>query len=162
MGLVAEFKAFIMRGNVIDLAVGVIIAGAFGGVVSSLVSDILTPPISALTSGVDFKDIAFEIPGKLPNPDYKAAQEAVAKAKDGPEKVAAEKTLKETPEKQGVKIGVGKFLQKLFDFVIIGFCLFLIIKAMNAATKKKEADAPPPPPTKSETLLMEIRDALKK
>jgi large conductance mechanosensitive channel len=142
MGLVNEFKAFIMRGNVVDMAVGLIIGAAFSAIVSSLVSDILMPPIGWATGGVNFNDLAIELPGKMPTPE-----------------------TKDLPTEQQkyipVKLGYGKFLQKVFDFLIIGLCLFFIIKGMNTMMRKK-ADAPKPTePTASEKLLAEIRDAIK-
>lgn len=140
MGLVSEFKAFIMRGNVVDMAVGVIIAGAFGAIVSSLVSDILMPPIGWATGGVNFGDLAFDLPGSMVDP-----------------------ATKDKPVEEQVKIPVrikyGAFLQRVFDFVIIGFCLFMIIRVMNKL-KKKEGDKPAEP-TATEKLLAEIRDELK-
>jgi large conductance mechanosensitive channel len=125
MGFVKEFKEFIMRGNVVDLAVGVIIGGAFGKIVSSLVEDIITPV--------------------LLKPALKAA---------GAESI-------ETWAPGGVLLG--KFIAAAISFLVIAFVLFLIIKGMNAASKKKEAEAPaaPPAPTKEEVLLTEIRDLLK-
>jgi large conductance mechanosensitive channel len=141
MSLVSEFKAFVMRGNVVDLAVGVIIGAAFGGLVNSLVADILMPPIGWATGGVNFSDLAINLPGSMIDPA----------TKDLP------------PEKQvkiPVKIAYGKFLQKIFDFLIIAMCLFFIIKAMNTVQKKQPQA--PPEPTASEKLLAEIRDELKK
>ncbi|MGL5891462.1 MAG: large conductance mechanosensitive channel protein MscL [Bacteroidia bacterium] len=125
MGFVKEFKDFIMRGNVVDLAVGVIIGAAFNKIVTSLVDDIITP--------------------LLLKPALKAA--------------GAESIDKWAPG----GVFLGKFIGATISFLIVAFVLFLIIKGMNAATKKKEAEAPaaPPAPTKEEILLTEIRDALK-
>ena len=134
-----EFKKFIMRGNVVDMAVGVIIAGAFGAIVSSLVSDILMPPIATVSGGIDFKDKSIDLPGSKADPDGK-------KDADG------------NPIKVPVQWRYGAFIQKVFDFLIIGFCLFLVIKAMNKLQKKKEEV---PAPSASEKLLVEIRDILK-
>jgi large conductance mechanosensitive channel len=139
--MVEEFKKFILRGNVIDLAVGVIIGAAFGSIVTSLVNDILMPPIGAATGGIDFRDLAIDLPGKMLDP-------ATA------EKPAAER--KYLP----VKIKYGNFIQKIIDFLIIAFCLFLVIKGVNKLQKKKEEAPAPPPP--SEAYLKEIRDLLAK
>lgn len=132
MGMVSEFKAFAMRGNVVDMAVGVIIGGAFGAIVGSLVSDVMMPVIGYATGGVSFADQAIEL---------KAA----------------------TDSAPAVVIGYGKLLDAIIKFLIVAFCLFMVIKGMNAA-KKKEAAAPaaPPAPPKQELLLEEIRDLLKK
>ena len=132
MGLMKDFKAFAMKGNVIDLAVAVIIGGAFGKIVSSVVNDILMPPIGLLLGKVDFKDL------KL----------ILRHGTDG----AADVTM-----------NYGMFIQNTIDFLIIAFCIFLIIKAISKLEKKKEeAPAAPPAPTKQEQLLEEIRDLLKK
>lgn len=132
MKIVSEFKAFAMKGNVIDMAVGIIIGAAFGKIVSSLVSDIIMPPLGLVIGGVDFKDLQFVM------------KEAV----DG---------------NPAVSLNYGNFLQVTFDFLIVAFAIFMVIKAMNAAKKKEEAaPAAPPAPSKEEILLTEIRDLLKK
>ena len=137
MSLIKEFKSFAMRGNVIDLAVGIIIGGAFGKIVSSLVSDVIMPPIGLLIGGVKFTELKFTL----------KASEVLA---DG--KVA-----------DAVTLNIGNFIQVIFDFLIIAFSIFLLIKAMNKMQKKKEeAPAAPPAPSKEELLLTEIRDLLKK
>lgn len=148
MSLVTEFKAFVMRGNVVDMAIGIIIGAAFGGIVSSLVADILMPPIAWATSGKDFSDKSIDLPGKVLDPALKE------KTKEEIEKIPEEKRY------LPVKIGYGKFLQKVIDFLIIAACLFFIVKAMNAMKKKEEAK--PAEPTSTDKLLMEIRDNLKK
>lgn len=133
MKLLDEFKAFAMKGNVVDMAVGIIIGAAFGKIVSSVVADIIMPPLGLLLGGVNFTDLKVVM---------KAASDA------GP----------------AVTWNYGNFLQVTFDFLIVAFAVFMLIKAINAA-KKKEAAAPPPAPpapTKEETLLSEIRDLLKK
>jgi len=137
MGMVSEFKAFAMRGNVVDMAVGVIIGGAFGAIVGSLVSNVMMPAIGALTGGVSFADMALTL-------------KAASTAADGTAIPA-------------VVIGYGKLIDAIINFLIVAFCLFMVIKGMNAA-KKKEAAAPaaPPAPPKQELLLEEIRDLLKK
>ena len=139
MSVMKEFKEFAMRGNVIDLAVGVVIGGAFGKIVASLVADIIMPPIGLLIGGVNFTDLKWEMKGK-----------AVV---DGIEQAA-------------VTLNYGSFLQVTFDFIIVAFAIFLFIKGMNTLNKKKieapAASAAPPPLSKEETLLTEIRDLLKK
>lgn len=131
-----DFKAFAMRGNVIDMAVGIIIGGAFGKIVSSLVADIIMPPIGLLVGGVNFTDLAWVM--------------KPAEIVDGVEKAAA------------VTLNYGKFLQATFDFIIIAFSIFVFIKLISQLNKKKEeAPAAPPAPTKEEVLLTEIRDILK-
>ena len=147
MSLWSEFKAFILRGNVVDLAVAVIIGIAFGAVVTSLVGDILMPPIGWATGGVNFNDLSINLPGKMLDPALKdKTAEELAKIAD---------SKKYLP----VKIGYGKFLQKVFDFVIIAACLFFIIKAMNRM--KKQEVVKPPDPSPTEKLLVEIRDLLR-
>jgi large conductance mechanosensitive channel len=148
MSLASEFKAFVLRGNVIDLAVGVIIGVAFGGVVSSLTSDILTPPISWATSGVNFNDLAVELPGTMLDPKLR-------------DKTAAE--LAQIPDAEKylpVRIAYGKFLQKVFDFLIVAACLFFVIRVTNRL--KRQDAAAPAEPTATEALLTQIRDELRK
>ncbi|HSM49026.1 MAG TPA: large-conductance mechanosensitive channel protein MscL [Draconibacterium sp.] len=138
MSIIKDFKEFAMRGNVVDLAVGVIIGGAFGKIVASLVADVIMPPIGLLVGGVNFTDLK--------------AQLKPAEIVDGVEKVA-------------VTLNYGSFIQTTFDFLIIAFAIFMFIKLLNKLNKKKEeapaAPAPPPAPTKEEILLTEIRDILK-
>ena len=138
MKVIKEFKDFAMRGNVIDLAVGVIIGGAFGKIVASLVADVIMPPIGLLVGGVTFTDLKWEM---------KAAE------------------LVDGVEKAAVTLNYGNFLQVTFDFVIVAFAIFMFIKGMNRLNKKNEeapaAPAPPPAPSKEEQLLTEIRDLVK-
>ena len=148
MSLASEFKAFVLRGNVVDLAVGLIIGAAFGGIVSSLVSDILMPPIGWATGGVSFSELSIDLPGRMLDPALR----------DKPAKELEALTDKE--KFLPVKIAYGKFLQKVFDFLIIAACLFFIIQAMNRL-KKKEAAAPTEP-SASDRLLTEIRDELRR
>ncbi len=138
MGMLQEFKAFAMRGNVVDMAVGIIIGGAFGKIITSVVNDIIMPPIGMLVGGVDFKDLKIII------------QDA---SSDEAGNVV-----------EAVSINYGNFIQTTVDFLIIAFAIFMVIKAMNRMKKKEEAAPPPPPPgpTKDQELLMEIRDLLKK
>ena len=134
-----DFKAFAMKGNVIDMAVGVIIGGAFGKIVSSVVADVIMPPLGLLVGGVNFTDLKWVM--------------KPAEVVDGKE-IAA------------VTLNYGNFLQATFDFLIIAFSIFLFIRLLTKLTTKKEAAAPPTPPappapTKEEVLLTEIRDLLK-
>ena len=137
--MLKEFRDFAMRGNVLDMAIGVIIGGAFGKIVSSLVSDVMMPPIGLLLGGVDFTGLFLNLSG--------TAQPSLAAAK-----VAGTPTL-----------NYGVFLQTVFDFIIIAFVIFLLVKQMNRLKKEAPPAPPPPPPgpTNEEKLLMEIRDALK-
>lgn len=131
-----EFKQFAVKGNAIDMAVGVIIGGAFGKIVSSVVNDLIMPPIGWLIGGVDFKDLKVDLPV---NPMAPEGTEAVT-------------------------INYGNFIQTTFDFIIIAFCVFLLVRAIMKFTKKKEEEAAasaPPAPSAEETLLTEIRDLLK-
>ncbi|MEQ1849152.1 MAG: large-conductance mechanosensitive channel protein MscL [Candidatus Peribacteraceae bacterium] len=123
MSMLQEFKAFAMRGNVMDLAVGVIIGGAFGKIVSSLVADILMPIIGLISGGVDFSGLTMTV--------------------------------------GGTSLKYGMFLQSVIDFVIIAFCIFMMIKMMNRF-QKVEAEKAAPPPTRDQQLLTEIRDLLRK
>ena len=133
MGFIKEFKEFAMRGNVMDMAVGVIIGGAFGKIVTSLVDDVLMPFIGMLTGGIDLSGLAYKV--MLP-------------AIDGGEPIA------------GATIKYGAFIQNIIDFLIIAFCIFLMIKAMNKLMPKKEEPEAPAGPTQEE-LLTDIRDLLK-
>ena len=136
MGFFKEFKEFAMKGNVMDMAVGVIVGGAFGKIVTSLVDDVLMPFIGMLTGGVDLSGL-----------EYKMMIPAV----DGGEPIA------------GATLKYGAFIQNIIDFLIIAFCIFLMVKAMNKITAKKEEEpAPAPEPSAEEKLLGEIRDLLKK
>lgn len=137
MSIIKEFKEFAVKGNMVDLAVGIIIGGAFGKVVSSIVADVLMPPLGFLIGGINFTDIKIHL--KAPAIDLvgKAAQE--------------------------VTINIGNFIQSLVDFGIIAFAVFMLVKAINHMKQKAEdAPAAPPEPTKQEILLTEIRDLLKK
>ncbi len=134
---IQEFKEFAVKGNAVDMAVGVIIGGAFGKIVSSIVDDIIMPPIGYLIGGVNFTDLKFELP--------KVAIEGV--------------------ELAPATINYGNFIQTLIDFIIIAFCVFLLVKGINSLKKEKpaEPEAPAEPePTAEEKLLTEIRDLLKK
>ena len=136
-GIVSEFKAFITRGNVMDMAVGIIIGGAFTAIVQSLVNDLLMPVIGALFGGVDFTTLRYVI---------READEAAG---------IAEASIK-----------YGSFLQAIVNFLLIAIVIFLLVKGINKMRRKKEepapAPAPAPEPSEEVKLLTEIRDALKK
>ncbi len=145
MSLVSEFKAFIQRGNVVDMAVGVVMGSAFGKIVNSLVADVLTPPIGFLTGGIDFKELKKTLPSTtIPMPDPANPGSFIDKVLPAAE----------------IKYGI--FLQATFDFLIVAACVFVIVKLMNKM-KKKEAEKPAAPPelTAQEKLLTEIRDLMK-
>jgi large conductance mechanosensitive channel len=136
--MLKEFKDFAMKGNVVDLAIGVIIGGAFGKIVESMVADIIMPIIGAIFGNIDFSNLYASLGAKVP------AGTGYADAK-----------------KLGAMFGYGQFLTYVINFLIIAWVLFLVVKAMNKM-KKAEAAAPPPPPPAQEVLLGEIRDLLKK
>ncbi|HSD83568.1 MAG TPA: large conductance mechanosensitive channel protein MscL [Anaerolineae bacterium] len=138
--MIREFREFIMRGNVIDLAVAFIMGGAFGAIVSSLVKDIIMPLVGLVLGGVDFANMFIVLKGGGPFSTLEAAQAAGA-----------------------VTLNYGVFINLIINFLIIALAMFMLIKAMNTTRRKKEeAPAPPPPmPTKEEQLLTEIRDLLK-
>ncbi|EIM02639.1 mechanosensitive ion channel protein MscL [Rhodanobacter thiooxydans] len=133
MSMISEFKAFAMRGNVIDLAVGVVIGGAFGKIVTSLVDQIIMPPIGWLTGGIDFSALKWVLkPGDDIDPKHKIAE---------------------------VAIQYGAFINTLIQFIIIAFAIFMMVKAINKLSRKQE-EAPAAPPA-DVALLTEIRDLLK-
>lgn len=133
-----EFKSFAIKGNAVDMAVGVIIGGAFGKIVSSIVNDLIMPPIGWLIGGVNFSDLKFTLPAEQ---------------------------IVEGVQTQAATINYGNFIQTLIDFIIIAFCVFLMVKGINNLSKKKKAEpeqtAPTPEPSNEEKLLSEIRDLLK-
>ena len=137
MSFLKEFKAFAMKGNVVDMAVGIIIGGAFGKIVSSLVSDIIMQPIGLLIEGENLRNLVIHLKPTEVDPTGKVIE--------------------------AVNINYGNFIQTSLDFLIIAFSIFLIIKGMNSLRKKQVPPPPPAPPTptKEETLLSEIRDILK-
>ena len=140
MSFIQDFKAFALKGNVMDMAVGVIIGGVFGKIVSSLVSDVLMPIIGKLTGGVDFTNLFVTL---------------------GDGEFA---TLKEAQDAGAAVLAYGQFIQNVVDFLIIAFCIFLMIKGIASLSRKKEEPAEPAPapePTAEEKLLTEIRDLLK-
>ena len=142
MGFLKEFKEFAVKGNVMDMAVGVIIGGAFGKIVTSLVNDVIMPPIGLVVGGVDFTDMKLTLKQQV----LDAAGEVLTPA---------------------VTWNYGAFIQQVVDFTILAFCVFLMVKIMNTINKKKEepkpapAPAPEPEPSAEEKLLTEIRDLLK-
>jgi len=141
MSLIKEFKTFAMRGNVIDMAVGIIIGAAFGKIIASLVADVIMPPIGLLVGGIDFTSIIITLKDPVLDP---ASGEII---------------------KAAVVMKIGTFIQTFVDFIIIALAIFMMIKGINKLDRKKEepaAPAAPPPPTMDQELLMEIRDLLKK
>lgn len=133
MGMLTEFKEFAMRGNVIDMAVGIVIGGAFGKIVTSLVNDVIMPPIGYITGGVDFSKMKWILkPADDSDPKHKIAE---------------------------VAINYGTFINTIITFIIIAFAIFMVVKLINKVHKKEEA-APAAPPA-DVTLLTEIRDLLK-
>jgi large conductance mechanosensitive channel len=124
MSMLSEFKAFAMRGNVVDMAVGVVIGGAFGKIVSSVVDDLIMPVVGVITGGIDFTGFKIPLHGDA-------------------------------------ALGIGNFIQRIVDFTIVAFAIFLFVKALNAAKKKEEVKpGPPPEPPADVKLLTEIRDLL--
>ena len=141
-----DFKSFAMKGNVIDMAVGVIIGGAFGKIVSSIVADVIMPPIGLLVGGVNFTDLKFTMKDTVPELKNEAG-EVIQQAADA------------------VTLNYGNFLQVTFDFLIIAFSVFLFVRLIGKLSRKKAAEAPAPAPapepSAEEKLLTEIRDLLK-
>lgn len=132
MKMLQEFKQFAMRGNVMDMAIGIIIGAAFGKIISSVVADVIMPPIGLLIGGVDFSDLALTL-----------------KAAEG--------------DSPAVMLKIGVFINTIIDFLIIAFAIFMVVKGINSMKKKEEEKpAAPPAPTKSEILLEEIRNELRK
>jgi large conductance mechanosensitive channel len=137
MGMVKEFKEFAVKGNVVDMAVGIIIGGAFGTIVKSLVSDVIMPPIGLLMGGVDFGNL-FVVLGEGSYESLDLAKEAGA-----------------------ATINYGVFINNVISFLIVAFAVFLLVKSINSLKRKEEAKpAPPPGPSAEEKVLVEIRDLL--
>src|SRR5436189_1837862 len=134
--MLEEFKKFALRGNVIDLAIGVIIGAAFGNIIQSLVGDILMPVVGAISGGLDFSNYFLPLSSKV-------TADSLVEAK-----------------KQGAVLGWGNFVSIVINFIIIAWVLFLVVKLMNRLIRAEAAKAPPPP-SRQEELLAEIRDALK-
>lgn len=137
MGFIHEFKEFAVKGNALDLAVGLIIGAGFGKIVSSLVDDVIMPPIGHLMGGVDFKDLFVSL-GEGSYPTLAAAKEAGA-----------------------ATINYGNFLQTVIDFAIVAFVVFLLVKGANRLRRKPEEAPAPAAPPEDVVLLREIRDALR-
>ena len=138
MGFIKEFKEFAMKGNVMDMAVGVIIGGAFGKIISSLVDDIIMPLVGKVLGNVDFTNLYIAMSGQEAGLPLDKAKEA------------------------GAVFAYGQFCQNIIDFLIVALCIFFMIKAMNKLSKNKEEEpAPAPEPSAEEKLLTEIRDLLK-
>ena len=137
MGMISEFREFAMKGNVVDLAVGVVIGAAFGKIVSALVDGVIMPVISVLTGGIDFSKAAFVLKDAVIGPDGKETAAAVA-------------------------IKYGAFVQTIIDFTIVAFVLFLVIKAMNRLKRAEDAAPAPAAPPEDVVLLREIRDLMKR
>ena len=136
MGFLKEFKEFAVKGNVMDMAVGVIIGGAFGKIVTSVVNDIIMPPVGLLVGGVDFSDMKLTLKQAVLDADGAVVTPAVT-------------------------WNYGAFVQQVVDFTILAFCVFLMVKLMNRLTKKPAPAPEPPKPSNEEVLLAEIRDLLK-
>ncbi len=140
--MIEEFKKFIMKGNVVDMAVGIIIGAAFGTVVKSFVNDVIMPPVGLLMGGVDFSNLFWVI-------------------KEG-STAAPYATVDAAAEAGAVTINLGLFINNIISLLIVGFAVFLLVKAVNRMQEKKEDEpAPPPEPSAEEKLLGEIRDLLK-
>ena len=143
MGLVHEFKEFALKGNMVDLAVGIIIGAAFGAIVNSLVNDVVMPPLGYLTGGVDFSDKAVVLKDAVP-PVTDAAGVVTQKARPA------------------VVLSYGKFINAVIQFLIVALAIFIVIKLMNRLRRKEAAKPEPPPgPTPDQKLLAEIRDILR-
>ena len=141
MGMIQEFKEFAVKGNALDLAVGVVIGTAFGGIVNSLVKDIIMPVAGFLTGGIDFSEYFIDLSGE----NYE--------------------TLKAATDAGAATINWGVFVNTVINFLIVAWAIFLLVKGINRMRRKEEAapaePAAPPPPSKEEVLLAEIRDLLK-
>jgi len=137
MSFIKEFKEFISRGNVVDLAIGIIIGSAFGKIVSSLVADVIMPLLGLVIGGLNFTDLKFVLKDACIN--------------------AAGKTM------PAVTLNIGNFIQVIFDFIIVAIAIFIMVKAINRFNRKQKPEDPPKdvPPTKEQELLTEIRDLLK-
>ena len=136
MGFIKEFREFAMKGNVVDLAVGVVIGAAFGKIVNSLVSDVIMPPIGWMLGGVNFTEIKIKLSDAIVDSAGKITTAAVS-------------------------INIGTFIQTVFDFLLVAAAIFMLVRAINKM-KKEEAIAPPAAPSSEELLLIQIRDLLKK
>lgn len=144
MGMMQEFREFAVKGNAIDLAVGVIIGGAFGAMAGSFVNDVMMPPLGLVMGGADFSDIFLTL-------------------KDGAKAAGPYATLAAAKDAGAVTLNIGSFINTVVNLVIVGFVVFMLVKGVNAARKPAvEAPAPPPATPEDVLLLREIRDALKR
>lgn len=142
--MLKEFKEFIVKGNAFDLAVGVIIGGAFGAMAGSFVNDVMMPPLGLVMGGADFSDIFLTL-------------------KDGAKAAGPYATLAAAKDAGAVTLNIGSFINTVVNLVIVGFVVFMLVKGVNAARKPApEAPAPPPPTPEDVLILREIRDALKR
>jgi len=142
MGFISDFKAFLMKGEIVNLATAVIVGGAFGKIVTSFTNDVLMPPIGLLLGKVDFKNLKIVLQDAVPAVMENGAEKSQAVAE--------------------VALNYGPFIQTVFDFVIIGFCIFMVLKAYEKTKKKEEAAPSAPAGPTQEELLTQIRDLLKK
>lgn len=142
--MLKDFKEFAIKGNVLDMAVGIVVGAAFGTIVQSLVRDVITPPIGLLLGGVDFTDLFITLAQGTPSGPYA--------------------TLSAAQEAGAVTVNYGVFVNSVVSFVIVAFAVFLVVRAYNRLDRKKEVEestpAPPPEPSAEEKLLTEIRDLL--
>ena len=144
MSFSTEFREFALKGSVVDLAVGVIIGGAFGAMAGSFVNDVMMPPLGLVMGGADFSDIFLTL-------------------KDGAKAAGPYATLAAARDAGAVTLNIGSFINTVVNLVIVGFVVFMLVKGVNAARKPApEAPAPPPPTPEDVLLLREIRDALKR
>jgi len=171
MGILKEFREFAMRGNVVDLAVGVIIGAAFGGIVKSLVDDVLMPPIGKMVGNLDFSNLYISLSDKIDAANTALAKKVAATQPADDSMIGSVTSLFDTAsrlplaeaKKLGPVIAYGNFITLTINFIIVAFCVFIVIKLMNTAKKRfeKEQAAAPAPPAPEVVLLGEIRDILK-
>jgi large conductance mechanosensitive channel len=140
--MLKEFKAFVIKGNVLDMGVGIIMGAAFGTIISSLVADVLMPPIGLALGGVDFSNMFLTL-------------------KDGAKAAGPYAALAEAKAAGAVTLNYGVFVNAIVSFLIVAFCIFMLVRTVNNM-KQAEPPAPPPGPTPDQTLLGEIRDLLKR
>lgn len=154
MGMIKEFKEFAVKGNAIDMAVGIIVGGAFGKIVTSVVNDLIMPPVGKALGGVNFSDLFINL----------GETSAKVKDADGNEvvKEVAEMSLAQAREAGVPVVAWGNALQTTIDFLIIAFCVFMLVKAINSLKKKEEEAPKPKEPSAEVKLLTEIRDSLAK
>ena len=141
--MLKEFREFAIRGNVVDMAVGLIIGGAFGTIVTSLVNDVLMPPIGMLLGGVDFANLFVVL-------------------KEGTKAAGPYASVAAAREAGAVTVNIGVFINTIISFLIVAFAVFMVVRGVNAARREPPPPAAPPAPTPTEQLLTEIRDLLKR